>query len=120
MRRRWLLGLIVLLVAGVVVWGLASPLGGLFFRSLLGQKAAFITDGNGRVEAVLPEELEHHSNPRDKSEDFATLDGLLNTLIRIYEREGLEAASALVPFPGQEPGTVLCHHLPGGFPRGNW
>ena len=107
MRRRWLLGLIVLLVAGVVVWGLASPLGGLVFRSLLGQKAAYITDGNGRVEAVLPEELEHHSNPRDKSEDFATLDGLLNTLIRIYEREGLRAASAFVPFPGQEPGTVL-------------
>ncbi len=110
MHKRWLLGsagLIVLLVAVAVVWGSVSPLGGLFFRNLLGQEAAFITDGNGRVVAVLPEELEHHIDLRDKSEDFATLDGLLNTLIRIYENEGLEAASFLAPIPGPEPGTVL-------------
>ena len=76
-------------------------------QQFIGQKASYITDGDGRVVAVLPEELEHHINPRDKSADFATLDGLLNTLIRINEREGLEAASVLVPIPGPNPGTIL-------------
>ena len=121
MRKRWLFGsagLIVLLVAGAVVWSFLSPVGGLVLRSLLGQSAAYIADGDGRLVAVLPEELEHHINPRDKSADFATLDGLLNTLIRIYEREGLEAASVLVPIPGPKPGTMLVTIYQEAFQKG--
>ena len=109
MRRRWLIGLIgalVLLGAAFGVWTQSSLLGELVFRNLLGQRAAYITDEEGRVIAILPRVLDHHQNPRDKSQDIDTLDGTLNYLVRVFESEGQEAATAFAPIPGPEPGTV--------------
>ena len=108
MRRRWLYGLfaVLVLLAAAVVWGLVSPVGELVFRNLLGQTAAYITDEDGRVVAVLPRELDHHVNPRDKSQDIDNLDGTLNGIVQLYETEGLEAAMSAVPIAGSEPGTV--------------
>ena len=110
MNRRWLIGLallVILLIGSATVWGLVSPIGELAWRNLLGQSAAYITDEDGRIVGVLPRDLDHHVNPRDKSDDIDNLDGTLNAIVRLYETEGLEAAMSAVPISGPASDSVL-------------
>ena len=110
MHRRWIFWsalIVVLLIASVVAWGMVSPIGELAVRNLLGQSAAYITDEDGRIVGILPRDLDHHINPRDKSNDIDNLDGTLNEVVRLYETEGLEAAMDIVPIPGTTSDTVL-------------
>ena len=109
MRRRRLIGILgslLLLCGGFAIWTQVSLVGDLVLRNLLGQSAAYITDASGRVVAILPRELDHHRNPRDKSQDIDELDGTLNFLVRVFESEGLDAAAGIAPMPGPEFGSV--------------
>ncbi len=110
MHRRWIFWsalIVVLLIASVVAWGMVSPIGELAVRNLLGQSAAYITDEDGRIVGILPRDLDHHINPRDKSNDIDNLDGTLNEIVRLYETEGLKAAMIAVPIPGPTSDSVL-------------
>ena len=112
MGRRWVLGLIaglVLLLAGLTAWGTQSPVGELVVLNLLGRRAAYITDADGRVVAILPRNLPHHTTPVDRSGQLDNLDGLLDMLAALAATgnpDDLHTALDLVPLAGPEPGTV--------------
>ena len=112
MGRRWVQSLaagLVLLLAGLAVWGTQSPVGELFVLNLLGRRAAYITDGDGRVVAILPRNLPHHIAPVDRSGQLDNLDGILDMLAALAatgDPDDLRTALDFVPLAGPEPGTV--------------
>ena len=112
MGRRWVLGLVaglVLLLVGLAVWRMQSPAGELVVLNLLGRRAAYITDADGRVVAILPRNLPHHIAPVDRSGQLDNLDGMLDMLAALTatgDPDDLRTALDLVPLAGPDPGTV--------------